>query len=460
MTRRVAVIGGGVTGLSTAHRLAADAEVVLFEAGDRLGGQVHTRSLGGTAVDVGADAFLARQPEADELARELGLGADLVEPSTGQVWLWARGRRRPLPDGAIFGAPTALAPLVRSRVLTPASLARAALEPLLPARAVTTDRSVTDLVAPRFGHGVVEGLVEPLLGGVYAGDPGRLSAQAATPPLWAAAVRGRSLTRGLLANRREAPPAHGPVFRTVTGGLTRFVEALATQLGERVRTGAPVEVIRADGARWRVESPDPAAEGAFDAVVVALPAPAAARLLADAAPDTAAGLASIATASVGVVSLAYPWQAAANAMDGSGVLVPRREGRLVKAVTVSSRKWPHLADAGRFLVRASVGRIDDTAWLELDDAALVDRVDAEVRELVGLHATAEESLVTRWLDALPQYEVGHVERTAAIRAAAPAGIFIGGSAFDGVGLAGRVRDARHLAAAVHRHLTTDGAPGQ
>jgi protoporphyrinogen/coproporphyrinogen III oxidase len=446
---RVLVVGGGLTGLATAWYLREHAEVTVLEAADRIGGQVRTVDLAGARMDVGADAMLARQPEGVELARELGLGDDLVEPLTGSVWLWVRGRLRPLPDATVMGAPTDLRALVRSGVVPPAGVLRAALEPLVPRHDLGEDRAVGDLVTERFGRAVTDLLVDPLLSGVYAGAIDRLSTAATAPPLWAAARDHRRMTAGLRAHRRRTAGVSGPVFNTVEGGLGRLVDALGSALGDRVRTGVAATKLEKYGEGWRVTTDDGPVD--VEAVVIALPAAAAARLIGETSPEVTRTLGEFRTASVAVTALAYDLADAAGVVEGSGFLVPRSEGRLVKAATWSSRKWPHLATAERFLVRASVGRVDDPRGLELDDEELAHRVDAEVREAMGLPRPARERRVVRWTDAMPQYEVGHLQRVARVREALQAsgpGLHLGGAAFDGIGIPARVRDARRLAAEV------------
>lgn len=446
---RVVVIGGGLTGLATAHALREHAEVTVLEAAGEIGGQVRTIALGGASLDVGADAMLARQPEGIALARELGLGDDLVEPRAGAVWLWVGGRLRALPAATVMGAPTDPIALARSGVLSARGVLRAASEPLVPRRPLGRDRAVGDMVTERYGRAVTDLLVEPLLSGVYAGSIDRLSAAATAPMLWSAAAEHRRLTTGLRASRRRAAAASGPVFMTLRGGLCRLVGALADDLGDRARTATPALALRTVDDGWRVRIPS--GELAADRLVLAVPAAAAAGLLTGVAPALAEALGAFDTASVAVVALAYDHADVASLPEGSGFLVPRSEGRLVKAATWSSRKWPHLADADRFLLRASVGRVDDPRGLELDDDELADRVEAEIRAATGIRARARERRVVRWESAMPQYDVGHLDRVARVREAsaqAPAGLHLGGAALDGVGLPARVRDAHRLAAEV------------
>lgn len=447
--RRVVVIGGGLTGLATAWHVRDEVEVTVLEAGATPGGQIRTVDFAGTRLDVGADAFLARQPEAERLARAAGFGDhDLVAPATGQVHLWSRGRLRRLPSGTVMGAPTDLVAVARSGVLGSAGVVRAALEPLVPRRGVVGDRSVADLVGERFGRQVVDRLVEPLLGGVYAGSTSRLSAEATIAPIWAAATTQRSVLWGLRAHRARAADDHRPVFLTIRGGLGRLVDRLASDLGARVRTSTAVTGLtrRSDGDGWLVATDDGETIDA-DGVILTAPS-AAAGLLGTVSPEASQELSGVATASVGVVALAYEPVDAAAVPQASGILIPRTEGRLVKAVTFASRKWPHHAAHDRFLLRASVGRVDDDRALRLDDDRLVMAVEAELRQLAGLTGRPIESHVQRWTSSLPQYDVGHLARVDRLRTAlrrdAP-GLHIGGSHLDGVGLAARARDAERLA---------------
>lgn len=443
---RVVVVGAGLTGLATAWRLRDDVEVTVLESGDRVGGEILTVPFAGTRFDVGADAFLARQPEAERLARDAGFtDEDLVAPAVSGVSLWIEGRLRPLPEGTVLGAPTDPWAVLRSGVLGPFALVRAAMEPLLPRRRSVGDISVAELIGSRFGRDVVDRLVEPLLGGVYAGRSDRLSAQAAAAPVWAGAQEHRSLVRGLAAHRAASKGDTRPVFLTLRDGLGRLVERLADDLGDRVRTGQKVTGLERRGsAGWQVTT-DGGQVVAADSVVLAVPAAIAAELLAAVSPEAARELAGIPSASVGVVALAYPWD---GAPQGSGVLVPPSEGRTVKAITLASNKWPHHAGNERFLLRASVGRIDDDRSLDQDEHELLDQVDREVREMTGLTGHPVAHHLQRWRSALPQYEVGHRARIdrihQALREEAPT-VFAGGAALDGVGLAARARDAERLA---------------
>lgn len=443
----VVVVGGGISGLATAHRLArAGAAVRVLEATGRLGGKLHTEQIAGRCLDVGADAVLARRPHAVRLARELGLGDGLVAPATARVWLWSDDRLRPLPDGTVLGVPGDLLALARSSVLSAPGLARAVLEPLRARRPRHGDVAVGTLLRQRFGDELTEVLVEPLLGGVYAGSIDRLSLRAAAAPLAELAASGGSLVRAARARRRGRGADAAPVFLAPRAGMGRLVGALADELGERVVTDRPVRDIRRGPGGWRVLTD----RGDHDAehVVLAVPAPAASQLVGDLAPRAAELLAEISYASVATVTLGYARESLPGRPRGSGMLVPRREGRLIKAVTWTSAKWPHHAGSARFWMRASVGRIGDRAPLRLPDADLARRVDAEVRRAMQLRAPAEVRRVTRWPDALPQYEVGHLGRVAGIRSGLPGGMHVVGAAYDGLGVTSCVEQAERVAARI------------
>ncbi|HEX6595493.1 MAG TPA: protoporphyrinogen oxidase [Acidimicrobiales bacterium] len=425
----VAVVGGGITGLATAwflRQTAPDVPVTLYEAGDRLGGKIGTASLAGVPVERGPDTFLARVPWAVELCRRLDLEDDLVEPATSRAYVWTRGALRPLPAGTVLGVPARLSPLARSGIVSNAGLARAAADLVLPRQRKGEDPSVDAVVSGRFGREVTERLVEPLIGGIHAGRADRLSLTAVAPQIAGAAKSSRSLLRGL---RRLAPSPGGPVFLGLKGGLGTLVDRLAERLdGVDVRPGTTVSSLADLDAR---------------AAVCTLPAPAAARLLPEA---VATDLNAIAYASVVTVTLAYPDSALAHALDGSGFLVPRVDGRLMTACTWTSSKWPASKPDGLVLLRPSAGRIGDDRALALDDAALVDRLHDELVEAMGMRERPVEWLVTRWPNAFPQYELGHQARVARIDATLPPGVVLAGAPYRGVGIAACIRDAELAAA--------------
>lgn len=440
---RVVIVGAGIAGLAAAYALRRRApmvEVIIVEAAARIGGKLATAEVGGVEVDVGAEAVLARVPEAVDLARAVGFGDELVHPATTAASLWLGHRLRPIPARTVLGVPADLAALARADVLSAPGLARLTVDLALPGRPLGGDVSVGRLVGTRLGREVVDRLVEPLLGGVYAGRADLLSLDATVPALAATARRHRSL---LLAARAAVPPptADQPVFATLSGGLGRLPEAVAAASGARIELGRPARELSRTPTGWRLvvgSARHPATLDA-DAVVVACPAAPAARLLRAAAPIAAADLAGIDYASVAIVTLAYA--GGTRPLPGSGFLVPVSQGRLVKAATFTSSKWAHLAGPTTF-VRVSIGRYGDPADLQRDDDELVRGAAAELAEAAGLPSEWVDARVTRWGGGLPQYAVGHRDRVARIRAALPLTVAVCGAAYDGIGVPACIRSAQ------------------
>jgi protoporphyrinogen/coproporphyrinogen III oxidase len=464
--RHVFVVGGGISGVAAAWSLRAalgDAvRLTLLEAGPTVGGKLRVSDLAGLPVDEGAESMLWRRPEAADLARAVGLGDALVHPATTGASVWTRGRLRPLPGRTVMGVPADLRPLVTGGLISPAGAARAALDTVLPGRPPEGDVAVGHLVRHRMGGQVVDRLVEPLLGGVYAGRADELSLQATLPQLAQQVPRTRSL---LAAARRTAPPPGDtppPLFAGLHGGVGRLPSAVARASGAEVRTGVTVrEVTRLPDGAWRLVSgpvPDPQVFEA-DAVVLAVPAAPAARLLAGVAPGAAHELAAVEHASVAVVSLALAVQDVPGPLRGTGFLVPPSERHVVKAATFSSAKWGWLADLdpGLLVVRASVGRHREERELQRDDADLVAAVQRDLVDALGLRGRPVAARVTRWGGGLPQYAVGHLDRVARIRSAVAEvpGLEVCGAVYDGVGIAACIATAR---AAVTR-LVRDLVPG-
>lgn len=461
MTGRVVVVGGGITGLVAARELARSPSrpsVTLVEAGDRLGGKVRTSTVAGMPVDEAPDAFLARVPEAADLCRDLGLGDRLVAPAQRSALVWSRGALRPLPDGHVLGVPTDLAALARSGVVSRAGVARAALDRVLPGRPLVGDEPVGALVRRRLGAEVLARLVDPLVGGINAGDSDRLSVAAVTPQLAEAAREGGSLVAALA--RRPAADPTAPVFLSLDGGLQQLTDALAADLaatGVDVRLRWPVAAVdRAPGGGWVVHGDGGTGDplGA-DAVVVTCAAHTAARLLAGAAPAAARALCAVEHASVVLVAFAYDRAAIPGPLDASGFLVPRCEHLLLTACSWASSKWAHLG-GGPVLLRASAGRHGDDTASAMDEDRLVERLAADLATTMGVRGRPVDVRVGRWPASFPQYAPGHLDRVAALEAnlaATAPGLVVAGAALRGLGLPACVRQGRAAAAAALRAAT-------
>ncbi|MEO7069004.1 MAG: protoporphyrinogen oxidase, partial [Nostocoides sp.] len=388
----------------------------------------------------------------------VGLSSLLTAPATTSAGVWSRGALHRLPSGTLMGIPAD--PDTALGILTAHEVARARAERL--GRPTDTDLSVGDVVAERLGDAVVDRLVEPLLGGVYAGNARLLSARAATPQLWSAISTGTSLVAAAAAAGAGAANRIGSVFAGVVGGVGSVPSWLADRIimqGGQIRTGVIVRGLRRSGAGWVVlAGPTTEVEQIeADAVVLAVPPAPAARLLADHAPAAAAELAGIATASMAIVTLALA-EADLGPVPGSGFLVPPVEGWTIKASTFSSAKWSWLAAAGgdTAYVRASMGRAGETASLQRPDDELARVAHEEIGRALGRTLPAPLDVhVQRWGGALPQYAVGHVDRVAAIRAgvAAVPALEVAGAAYDGVGIPATIGTGRRAAAVVLHELT-------
>jgi oxygen-dependent protoporphyrinogen oxidase len=467
-TPHVVVVGAGIAGLAAAFFLRDEAvRVTVLEGSPRLGGKLSASDVAGVAMDEGAEALLARRPEGIELITAAGLGNDLVPAGVTSSAIYTRGALRPLPRKQFMGVPADMDELAATGVISAGGVARARDEQPRPAPVADVagaDVSVTEYIGSRLGVEVVDRLVDPLLGGVYAGRSEDLSFRATLAPL-AAATRGHATLTGAVTSLLPPPPAPAagdngdkpkPVFVSLTTGIGALPEAVAKASGADVRTNAMVRELKRTATGWRLtigSAADPEYLDA-DAVIVATQAAPAARLLREAASEAAGGLAEIPYASMAIVTLAF------RAVDfpvqrRSGYLVPAVDGRVVKAATFSTVKWPHLAaQAPVHVVRCSIGRSGDVAVLQRDDEDLAALAAAELAEAVGITAQSVARRVTRWGGGLPQYNVGHVDRVARIRAAVAAqpGLAVAGAAYDGIGIPACVATARSAVTQVTDYL--------
>lgn len=426
---RVAVIGGGIAGLSAAHRLLTQApgavDVTVLEASDRLGGWVRTERFAGRFVDFGPDSLLVRTPWAAELCRELGIDGELVAPGAGASRLLIDGKLKVLPAGILAGLPGGPLPFVRSGLLGPIGLLRAALDLVLPDwRAPQTDESIGSLVRRRLGGQVLDHVIDPLLGGVHAGRCDDLSLAATAPQIAAAARADRSLLRGLRKTAPPAPPAGStprPVFMGPRDGMQRIADTLVSAIGEgggALRTGQLVTALEhGESGRIRIVV-DGAEDLEYDAVVLAVPARAAAALLRPHVPRSAGVLEDVRYASVAQIALAYRPEDLPALPDGTGFLVPRGENTLVTACTFLDQKWPERERAAAdplstaTVIKCSVGRIDDPRFVDLLDDQIVRKVHDDLARILGFPAGATplDHRVFRAIRGLPQYQPGHLER--------------------------------------------------
>jgi protoporphyrinogen/coproporphyrinogen III oxidase len=461
--RRVVVVGAGVSGLAAARSLlrrgsddeGVPVDVTVLEASGRAGGKLRTIDVDGMPVEAGADSFVVRKPWAVDLCKELGLEDEVVIPGATGAFVWVRGRLVPFPDRSAFGIPSDLGELLRWRGLPRGPKLRAMLDLMRAPRKGEDDEALGALLRRRLGEGASRVLVEPLLAGLHAGDPLKLSTLATFPELRHWEVAHGSLIRGAKAAVGAAGEERGrkPIFATVWGGLGRLVGRMVEDIGaDRVWLDRPVSAMHAEPDGFVVEAA--ATHFHVDAVVLATPSFEAARLLGDLNPDASAELAAIPYASTAVVILVYPRGTGPRLPeDGTGFVVPVGE-RMITACTWVSRKWPHDAFEDRAVVRCFVGRAGDERALELSDDELTAKVAAEVEAAVPIGASAEASRVVRWNRAMPQYEVGHLDRVARIASALERtpGVVVTGAAYEGVGIADCIRQGGEAATRVRDHL--------
>ena len=460
---RVVVVGAGIAGLAAAaavRRDRPDVEVVVLEASDRVGGKLRLQEVGGTTVDVGAESILARRPEGVALAEASGLADRIVHPATTVARIWSRGQLRRMPR-SVLGVPVDSKELAESGLLSRRGLARAAMDTMLPPTDIgDSDVSVGWLIEERFGRELLDRLVEPLLGGVYAGHARELSARAAAAQVVALMDKDRSLMKAAAATL-DARPAAGPVFAGIDGGVGLLPAAVASgvtgpSLDVRLRTTVRDLERTADG-RWRVVTGPAVAPEVLtaDAVVVATPAAPGSRLLAGCAPDAAAELGRMEYASMAVVTLAFTAETFPE-VTGSGFLVPPVEGRRVKAATFSFQKWDWVrrSSPDLRLMRTSLGRHREEHELQVPDEELVERSLLDLADAVGLAVRPVDWHVQRWGGGLPQYAVGHPDRVRRIRAsvAGVPGLAVCGAVYDGLGIPACIAGAEVAAADVLRQL--------
>jgi protoporphyrinogen/coproporphyrinogen III oxidase len=480
----IVIVGGGISGLAAAFFLRAhDARVTVLEGSPGLGGKLSVSEIAGVAVDEGAEALLVTRPEGTGLIAAAGLADQRVTPGTTSSAIWTLGALRPMPRRQVMGVPSDMAELAKAGVLSGPGLARARQDLELPPTARDGDVAVARYIGARFGDEVVDRLVDPLLGGVYAGRSAELSFEATLPALAVASRKHRSLAeaaQSLLPPSAPAPDpartrdkdqqgtpaagthAGGSVFTTLAGGLGTLPGYLAKASAAAVRTTSVARELSRTENGWRLTVGSAAAPEYIDAdaVIIAVPARPAGRLLAEVPGVSAAVTAfgEISYASMAIVTLAYPRSAfpgtggpgGLSALGWSGYLVPAVDGRAVKAATFSTVKWPHLADATARtgepleIVRCSVGRIGEEALLQRADEDLAALAAAELAEATGVRGVPVATRVTRWGGALPQYTVGHLDRVARIRAAIATqpGLAVCGAAYDGVGVPACVATAR------------------
>jgi oxygen-dependent protoporphyrinogen oxidase len=462
---RVVVIGAGLSGLTAAHRLVERStaagrpvEVVVLEARDRIGGAIWTDRVDGFTLEGGADSFITNKPQALELCRSLGLGDQLIgtDDRYRRSFVVRNGALIPVPEGFVLMAPQRLGPLLASPILSWRGKLRMLMDLVLPPRRDDADESLASFARRRLGREALDRLVQPLVGGIYTADPEELSLRAALPQFPQMEREHGSLILAALrqgrAARQEGKGASGArysLFQTLAGGMDTLPGTLANALPRgtvRLSTAARRVVRQGADGTWRIELMDgPPLEA--QAVILAVEAHAAARLIDGEAPDLALDLRSIPYASSAIVQLAYPRDRVSHPLDGFGVVVPSVEGREILAISFTSVKFPGRAPGGTVLLRVFIGGALQAHLFDRDDEELAGLACREAGELLGISGDPILSRVARHARAMPQYTLGHLDRVASIRRreALQPGLILAGNAFSGVGVPDCVRSGQEAA---------------
>jgi oxygen-dependent protoporphyrinogen oxidase len=475
----VVIIGAGISGLAAAWELSGGVDgptadtprIEVLEASNHLGGSLAATTFAGRNIDLGADGFLARRPEAVTLVTELGL-ADQLEPiAASGAWLWSLGSLHELPKELVLGVPTNVHSIVDFKGVTWRAHLAARRDAYLPRRlTVGSDATIGEIVRTKLGAELAYRFVEPLIGGIQAGRIDDLSARSVFPALYEAAKKGGSLMKALRPTQPVSPGptseavAAPPVFYSMSNGVGSLATELVIQLIERgvvVRRGIAVTAIRRTPAGgYPLEVDTYRTTTSANGVVFATPAPVVGALVGSLDPALEE-LRNVTAASAAMVTFAIPRSEIELPTHGTGILVPLNtawrgsDSMMVTAVTFLDRKWPRLAREDDVILRAHVGRSDDARFSELSDEELTRRVADELASLLPRFGTPAESLVQRWPDGLPQYRVGHEQRVNAARAAARRFSFtLAGNAYDGVGIPASIGSGRGAAREVLERLSS------
>jgi oxygen-dependent protoporphyrinogen oxidase len=441
----IAVVGGGISGLAAAHHAreiasaeSLEAKVTVFERSPRVGGCIETRRDDGFVLELGSDSLATEKVAATQLAARLGLELQPIDEAFRGTCVVRDGRLVRMPDEFRLFAPTSLRALMTSGLFTPGGMLRAALEPLVPPRKDTADESLASFVTRRFGREVLDRLAQPLLGGIYSGDPAKLSLQATMPQLAQIEQKYGSLVRGMRALTKSAPS--GPRLVSIRGGLGALTDALVARLHADIRTNVAVTELRRSGKGWDLSLSD-GTHVAADAVICALPAYAAAELLHPLEPELARKLAAIEYHSIATVTTVFDAREVPELPVSTGFVVPAIERRPMMAATFSSRKYAGRTLPGFEVLRAFIGGGAAESLVSADDETLTRIVANEFREILGLEALPKFVVVRRWLRAMPEYAVGHRARIDDIERLADslANFALAGSAYRGVGIADCIR---------------------
>ena len=451
----VAIIGGGIAGLSTAWYLqqASNLKYVLLEESDRWGGHIRTERVDDFVIEAGPDSFITQKPHGLQLVRELGLENRLLgtNDQMRQVYVLNRGKVTPMPDGILLIVPTKFMPFVLSPLISPFGKLRMGMDLFIAPKRDGADETLADFVRRRLGSEALDKIAEPLLSGIYNSEAEKQSLLATFPRFRTLEEQYGSLTRGMLASRRNGPPApslsNGKIsaFASLRGGMEEMIRALVAQLTGDLRLRTTVRKISRDENETYVITTDAGTPLYAQAIVLATPAFVAAELLSEVAPNVARDLQAIRYVSTGTISLAYRVSDIRKPLNGFGVVVPRSERRPINAITFSSIKFSQRAPEGFALLRMFFGGSRSPQSMELDDKALATTVREQLRELLGIESAPLFHRIYRWHRSNAQYDVGHLERVSNLEKSLPGGLYLTGSAYRGVGIPDCIKQSQDMA---------------
>jgi len=461
---RIAIIGGGISGLTAAftledHRRAGAVEYTLYESSPRLGGILRTEKIQGGIVEAGPDSFLTEKPWASDLCRALGLGDQLIgsNDAARKTYILIHGHLIPMPDGLMFLVPTKILPTGSSPLFSWSTKLRMAQELFHPPRAAYADESVASFVERHYGAEMVDRLADPLLSGVYGGEAKNLSVRAVLPRFAEMERTHGSLGRAMLAARKKIPHATNqaapPLFTSLKNGMQQLVDTLVPRLDPfSLLTNTRVQSIEPQAGGWLVSAG--LKSDYFDAIILAVPTHAAAHLISICSPDLSTELAAIAYTSSITVGLGYDRNVRHSLPPGFGFLVPRSEGKRLLAATFVHNKFPHRAPEDRALLRCFfAGATADNIW-QLSDDEIIAIVNTELQQILGLRTAPLFARVYKWKSAMPQYGVGHLDRLDRIerlRQQLPK-IALAGNGYRGIGVPDCVRSGRDAAEQILKQL--------
>lgn len=461
--KRVAIVGGGISGLSAAYALekekakGGDIEYALFESSNRLGGACYSEIVDGCVIEAGPDSFVSEKPWAAALCRELGIGDQLIgsNDEDRKTWILSGGRLVPLPDGLMFLVPTKILPTALSPLFSWGTKIRMARELMHPPRPMQGDETVAAFVERHFGREMVDRLADPMLSGIYGGDTDQLSVRATLARFVEMEEKYGSLSRAMLvANKKMKAAMAGkpkpPLFTSLRNGMQQLVDTLVSKLDPMsLALNAPIASIdrSGEGFNLRLSGGDSVF---YDAVILATPANVAGRLLANIDNDLSVELQQVPYSSSGTVILVYDIDELRGLPGGHGFLVPRTEGKRMRACTFVHHKFPHRAPADKGVLRCFMGGANDAAILQCSDEEMLAIVKRELREIVGLEAEPKLVRIYRWRGAMAQYPPGHLERVNRIeqKVAGIPGLALAGNGFRGIGVPDCVRTGTVAAQAV------------